>query len=93
MEFHTPVVICDKCHPGEDILIDNGALLNEPAHGYSVGFSVEQMLENGWEEREYGVICPVCVVDEKTVAESDEIGQVEHGPITIPTPENDNDAE
>jgi hypothetical protein len=73
MEFHTPLVICDKCHPGEDILIENGALLSPPpAHGYSVGFSVEQMLENGWEEREYGIVCPVCVANEIVQTELDE---------------------
>lgn len=80
MEFHTPIVICDGCHPNEDILILDGQLVKcDPAHGYSVGFSTEMMYEHGWESRDFGIICPTCVVNEAATQKLDEDTDAYHG--------------
>jgi hypothetical protein len=41
-----------------------------PPAGYLVG-TVKDALKEGWEEREYGVICPPCIVNEQEQAKRD----------------------
>jgi hypothetical protein len=81
-EIYLPVITCDKCAPGELPVIQCGEHLSEiEAPAYCVGIGIEQALDGlGWEEREYGHICPGCVKAEKEDAALDKVfGEAVHG--------------
>lgn len=65
---------CDRCSPKTDVGVGQwlDAYCLEPINGVFRGTFVEAQ-NRGWDQREYGTICPACIVEEnaeKEVGES-----------------------
>lgn len=75
MERKLPVVTCDKCQP-----CDNTP---DPNNWSGIFFGdTDEALASGWTEVEYGVICPVCALEEQAATEDDISGQVVSGALS-----------
>lgn len=61
-EYTRTITICDRCYP-EDLPSFTFFALEELPNVFRG--SSEEACRVGWEERDYGIACPDCVVKEK----------------------------
>lgn len=77
------VTFCDLCNQRGEFCFDDMKRMVGPGGRLLQVISFfgdeQKALDNGWEMRDYGIVCPLCIAEEKETSQQDEESGAESG--------------